>query len=97
MSTHGTPVLKLAPPYDDELIRRIERGFSLKLGTEIRFEVVEDPLLLCGFVAYLNGTVYDVSGKTQLSGISEHLLDSLFIPPPETIEDGEDDEGEGVI
>ena len=80
MNVHGIPVLKLAPPYDNELIRRIEHGFSDKLGFNVQFEVIEDPSLLCGFIAYVSGTVYDVSGKTQLSGIKEHLVDSVLAP-----------------
>lgn len=80
MSTLGTPVLKIAPPYDDELIRRIEQGFSNKLGIDVRFEVNEDPSLLCGFIAYVSGVVYDTSGKNRLASIKEYLLDSVLIP-----------------
>jgi len=87
MNAHGTPVLKLAPPYDDDMIRRIEQGFSNKLGFDVQFEVTEDSSLLCGFIAYVNGTVYDASGKTQLSGIREHLLNSVAVPPPAEAEE----------
>ena len=87
MSARRSSVLKIAPPYDDALIRRIEQGFSDKLGFNVQFEVAEDASLLCGFVAYVRGTVYDVSGKTQLSGISEHLIDSVITPPAATEED----------
>jgi len=81
MSTLRTPVLKIAPPYDDDLIRRIERGFSNKLRTGVCFEVSEDPSLLCGFVAYVNGMVFDASGRTRLADIKEYLLDSVLVPP----------------
>ena len=76
------PVLKLAPPYDHDLVRSIEDGFSDMLGFEVRFEVVETPSLLSGFIAYVHGVVYDASGKTQLSGIQKHLLDSVLAPAP---------------
>jgi|GEM_PF-608649 len=92
MSARRSSVLKIAPPYDDALIRRIEQGFSDKLGFNVQFEVAEDASLLCGFVAYVRGTVYDVSGKTQLAGISEHLLDSVLAPPPAEVEEEEEDE-----
>lgn len=88
MSTLGTPVLKIAPPYDDALVRRIEQGFSAKLGIDVRFEVNEDPSLLCGFIAYINGVLYDVSGKTRLASISEYLLNSVLIPLAAKDEDG---------
>jgi len=87
MSMLRTPVLKIAPPYDDDLIRRIEQGFSNRLKTEVCFEVNEDPSLLCGFVAYVNGMVFDASGKTRLADIKEYLLDSVLVPPAVKEED----------
>ena len=92
MSARHTSILKIAPPYDDALVRRIEQGFSDKLGFDVQFELVEDASLLCGFIAYVRGTVYDVSGKTQLAGISEHLLDSVLVPPPAAPEEEEDED-----
>lgn len=87
MSTLRTPVLKIAPPYDDDLIRRLEQGFSHKLGTRVCFEVNENPSLLCGFIAYVDGIVYDASGKTRLADIKEFLLESALIPPAKKEED----------
>jgi F0F1-type ATP synthase, delta subunit (mitochondrial oligomycin sensitivity protein) len=89
MSVSKPSVLKIAPPYDDDLISRIEQGFSNMLNDDVQFRVVEDPSLLSGFIAYIHGTVYDVSGKTQLTGIKEYLVDSVVMPPP--IEEEEDD------
>lgn len=89
MSMRRTPVLEIAPPYDDDLIRRIEQGFSDRLGTEVRFAVNERPELLCGFVAYVNGIVYDVSGRTRLADIKEYLLDLALVPPAAKEEDDE--------
>ena len=90
MSARGLSVLKIAPPYDDDLIRHIEREFSVKLGFEVQFEVIEDPILLCGFIAYVRGTVYDASSKTQLTGIRKYLLDSVIVPPPSVLEEVEE-------
>lgn len=81
MSALRNSVLKIAPPYDDDLIRHIEQGFSDKLGFAVCFKVKEDPSLLCGFIAYVNGMVYDASGKTRLADIKEYLLDSALDPP----------------
>ena len=90
MSKHERHVLKIAPPYDDELIRRIEDGFTSLLGFKVQFEVTEDPTLLSGFVAYVCGVVYDVSGKTQLADIQEHLMDSMVVPPSAEKEEDDD-------
>lgn len=87
MSMLRNSVLEIAPPYNEELIRRIEQGFSKKLGFAVHFEVSENPLLLCGFVAYVNGMVYDASGKTRLADIKEYLLDSALAPPAVKEED----------
>lgn len=90
MSTHEKYVLKVAPPYDNNLIHRIEDGFTGLLGFKVQFEVTEDPALLCGFVAYVCGVVYDVSGKTQLASIQEHLMDSMIVPPSVIKEEDDD-------
>ena len=82
MSAPKASVLKVAPPYDDDLILQIKRGFTKKLGFDVNFEVIEDSSLLCGFIAYINGIVYDVSGKTQLTGICRHLVDSVLVMSP---------------
>ena len=82
MSTREKPVLKLAPPYDADLVQHIETEFSDLLGFPVQFEVIETPALLNGFIAYIYGVVYDASGKTQLDGIQKHLLNSVLIPAP---------------
>ena len=89
MSARVNAVLEIAPPYDDNLIRSIEQGFTARLGFEVRFDIVEAPLLLSGFIAYVDGTVYDSSGKTLLSDMKKHLLDSVLVPPAPVKEDDE--------
>lgn len=90
MSTNEKHVLKIAPPYDDDLINRIEEGFSNLLGFKVRFKVTEVPALLSGFVAYVCGVVYDMSGKTQLARIQQHLLDAMIVTPLEIREEDDD-------
>ena len=47
MSTvRKNPILRIAPPYDDALLRRIEKGFADMLGFGVQFDVREDPSLL---------------------------------------------------
>lgn len=87
MSTRGNSVLEIAPPYDVDLIRRIEQGFSNKLGLAVCFKVNENSSLLCGFIAYINGVVYDASGRTRLADLKEYLLDSALDPPPAVTEE----------
>ena len=89
MSTREKPVLKLAPPYDADLVRHIEEEFFSLLGFAVQFEVTEAPSLLSGFIAYINGVVYDTSGKTQLNGIQKHLLDSVLMPAPAAEEEAD--------
>jgi len=89
MNAHGTPVLRLAPPYDGELIHRIEQGFSDKLGFDVKFKIIEDSSLLCGFVAYVSGIVYDISAKTQLDALKNHLMDSITAPAENYTEEGD--------
>ena len=86
MSARSNAVLEIALPYNDDLIEKIERGFFEKLEFDISFEVVESPSLLSGFIAYINGVVYDSSGKTLLHDMKKHLLDSVLAPPAPTKE-----------
>ena len=90
MSSRRRPILEMAPPYDDSLIRRVEEGFSSLLGFEVHFEVLETPGLLSGFIAYINGVVYDMSGKTQLANLQKHLLDSVLASTPQRKEEGDE-------
>ncbi|MFV0528361.1 MAG: F0F1 ATP synthase subunit delta [Lachnospiraceae bacterium] len=80
MKTLTAPVLKIAPPYDQAMIRYIEQEFEKRLHTAVRFEVIEDSSLLCGFIAYIQGVIYDVSGKKRLTDINAYILNSLLIP-----------------
>ena len=90
MSLREKPVLQMAPPYDDALVRRLEEGFSALLGFDVQFEAEEAPSLLSGFIAYVNGVVYDMSGRTQLRNIQKHLLDSVLVSAPEAKDEGDE-------
>ena len=81
MSARTNAVLEIARPYNNDLIHSIEQGFSARLGFDVRFEIVETPALLSGFIAYINGIVYDASSKTLLADVKKHLLDSVLAPP----------------
>jgi F0F1-type ATP synthase delta subunit len=67
------PVLLIAPPYDEETVLRIRRGFAERLGEEPDFEVIEDKKLLGGFVAIIDDRVYDASFSSRLYDIGHTL------------------------
>ena len=58
--------MKMAPPYSEKEVRELEEGFSRLCGREIVFQAVEDKSLIGGFVAFVDGNVYDTSYKTKL-------------------------------
>jgi F-type H+-transporting ATPase subunit delta len=66
-------VLKIAPPFADADIKRIERGFEKLLGHEVILHVEQDPSLIGGFFAYADDKVYDASMRTQLNKIRGEL------------------------
>lgn len=67
-------VVKIAPPYDDALIAKINAGASRLVGRNVRLRVKEDESLLGGFVLYLDGKIYDVSCKAQLEQMRKAML-----------------------
>ena len=68
-----TGTLRIAPPYDEAELQSIQEGFETLLGTAIPFRVVEDPSLIGGFSAFIDGKVYDGSLSAQLGGMRRHL------------------------
>ena len=67
------PVLLIAPPYDEETIKTIKAGFAKQYGEDLDFEIVENDQLLGGFIAIINGRVYDTSFSTRLHEIGKTL------------------------
>ena len=65
--------LRIAPPYDDELVDMITKGFADILGDDVEFDVVEDKSLIGGFLAVIDGTMYDAGLKEQLEMTKEAL------------------------
>lgn len=59
--------LYIAGPHSPEAIAAIEAQFTEKLNQAIRFEVEVDESLLGGFIALIDGRLYDASLKTELS------------------------------
>ena len=67
------PMLIIASREDKEGIAAIVRGFRDKLGEEPDFEIVEDARITGGFIAIINGRVYDASFASRLHEMSESL------------------------
>ncbi len=68
---HGK--LKSGASMSEEQIRRIERGFAEKLGDWVRLAVEVDETLIGGFMAIIDGIVYDASYKSQLTELKHFL------------------------
>lgn len=67
------PVLLLAAPYDEATVKAVKDGFSKQYGRELDFEIVEDNKILGGFIAIIEGRVYDASFSSRLFEISRQL------------------------
>lgn len=68
--------LKIAPPYDDELVNIISEGFRDLLGQPVEFDVVEDENLIGGFLVIVDGVIYDAGLKQQLERTRGKLKES---------------------
>ena len=67
------PVLLLAAPYDEATVKAIRDGFSKQYGRELDFEVIEDNKIIGGFIAIIDGKVYDASYSSRLFEIGRQM------------------------
>lgn len=67
----------IASPYDEATIKAIRDGFSKKYGEELDFEIIEDNKILGGFIAIIDGKVYDASFSSRLHEISRQLSNEV--------------------
>lgn len=67
------PILLIAPPYDEATTKEIRDGFNKQYDRELDFDIVEDEKLLGGFIAIIDGKVYDASYSSRLHDISRQL------------------------
>jgi F-type H+-transporting ATPase subunit alpha len=67
------PILIVADAANTAGIEAVRRGFSKKLGRDFDFELVEDPKITGGFIAIVDGKVYDASFSTKLHDLSDAL------------------------
>jgi F-type H+-transporting ATPase subunit alpha len=75
---HGSrAILIVADKSQQKSIDAIIAGFSQKLGFLPDFDVVEDEKITGGFIAIVDGHVYDASFSSRLHDLSKALTDSL--------------------
>ena len=67
--------VRIAQPYDEQLISSIQQGMEKLLGQKEELEIIEDEALLGGFCIFADGKVYDASLKTQLQEMRRRLSD----------------------
>ena len=60
------PILIVASKQEKKLIHSIRRGFEQKLGTALDFKIIEDEKIAGGFIAVIDGKVYDASFSSRL-------------------------------
>ncbi len=67
-SMHG--VLTVAKGVD---VHQVEKRFEQLLGCPATFTVTEDPALLGGFIAEIDGQIFDASLRTRLAQMERYL------------------------
>jgi len=81
------PILIVTSNQDENLVASIRTGFEHKLGTSLDFEIIQDEKITGGFIAVIDGKVYDASFSSRLNelgrymtttGEKEHETESTF-------------------
>jgi len=72
------PILIVASKHDEKLIASIREGFDSKFDSKLDFDVVESKKITGGFIAVIEGKVYDASFSSRL-----HELGRLMTSPEE--------------
>ena len=67
------PVLMVAPSFDEATIDFVCNNFSELYGRKLEFDIVKDKKLIGGFIAMIEGTVYDTSYSSRLNEICRRM------------------------
>lgn len=59
-------ILKVAGPFPERELHKVQNGFEQLLNKKINFDVIVDDSLIGGFAAFIDGKVYDASVLAQL-------------------------------
>jgi F0F1-type ATP synthase delta subunit len=67
------PVLMIAPSFDEKTIASVCSEFSALIGRPLDFDIVKDEKLIGGFIAMIDGKVYDTSFSSRLNEIYRRM------------------------
>ena len=67
-----TAVITVASNMSDKTYERICKGFAEKLG-EISFEKVTDDKIIGGFIAEIDGKIFDMSIASQIAKMQKQI------------------------
>ena len=70
------PILIIASNQDEALIDSIRGGFESKLGSKLDFEIVENEKIAGGFIAIIDGKVYDASFSSRLNELGRRIVET---------------------
>jgi len=68
------PILIVTSKDDKKLITSIQSGFESKMGVKLDFDVVESRKITGGFIAVIEGKVYDASYSSRLHELGRQML-----------------------
>lgn len=68
-------ILYVAGPFEQADVSAIEERFSKMLGNQVVFDVKKNDKLIGGFMAMVDGKVYDASILAQIKDIQRYMLD----------------------
>lgn len=67
------PVLMIAPSFDGKAVRLVCDEFNALIGEPLDFDVIRDEKLIGGFIAMIDGKVYDTSFSSRLNEICRQM------------------------
>lgn len=71
------PILIVSSEKDEKLIASIRSGFEEKFNAKLDFEVRENAKITGGFIAIIDGKVYDASYTSRLHELARQMMTSI--------------------
>jgi F-type H+-transporting ATPase subunit alpha len=71
------PILIVASLADESALAAVKEGFAERLGDNPDFEIIEDPKITGGFIAIIDGKVYDASFSSRLFDLSSKITQEV--------------------
>jgi len=68
--------LYVAGPFGEEQLSAVKAQFARLLGAEVAFDVRRDEHLIGGFLAMVDGKVYDASISSRMKDVQRYLTGS---------------------